>query len=314
MSSNASIATTDQAGRAAIYLRISQDREMDGLAIERQLEDWLDWAEERGLQLVTANGDADLGTDGGRMYARIKAAVARAEMERKSARQRRAHVQRASQGRPWAESTVLGILWNPRYAGFSVYTDIRDRKRAKQANAEKKAELEAQKAEPVKTVRGKRREWRDFEQRGADIVHSLRKQVTSVRKIVESVKTDAGKAPAQLEAGAADWRGAAERIDDIRKRIAAMQQIPGWSGAASGGYTRRSMVQAAATSQLQSLVDDCLASPQLLRPDSWPTGGAQAGTAPAATDTVPDPDEGMRVDDPSTQSASNPRDGIGRNE
>lgn len=126
--------------KAAIYLRISLDREMDGLAIDRQreqceelakyrqwqvvetyvdqsksatdrtkvrpaydqmvadykagafdaiicydldrltrqprqLEDWIDASELRGLALVTANGDADLSTDGGRMYARIKAAV-----------------------------------------------------------------------------------------------------------------------------------------------------------------------------------------------------------------------------------------------
>ena len=65
----------------------------------RQLEDWIDAAELRGLALVTANGDADLSTDGGRMYARIKAAVARAEMERKSARQSAAQRQRAMQGR-----------------------------------------------------------------------------------------------------------------------------------------------------------------------------------------------------------------------
>ena len=288
-------ASTASPVRAAIYLRISQDRELDGLAIERQredcenlakfrrwevvetyvdqskgatdktkkrpaydqmvadyhagrftaivcydldrltrqprqLEDWIDWAEERGLQLVTANGDADLSTDGGRMYARIKAAVARAEMERKSARQSRAHVQRAEQGRPpkgvrplgyasdgkvirreaaavkaiyaafdggaslrgiaralsgikevdttkaeqvlgvprlpnhsrtlvierntkraaaglpprdipedkpWAESTVLGILRNPRYAGYSVYTDVKDRRATVQANTQK---------------------------------------------------------------------------------------------------------------------------------------------------------------------------------
>lgn len=326
MSSSASDSPSSKPIRAAIYLRISQDRERDGLAIERQredcenlarfrrwetvetyvdqsksatdktkvrpaydqmvadylagefnaiicwdldrltrqprqLEDWIDWAEERGLQLVTANGDADLGTDGGRMYARIKAAVARAEMERKSARQSSAHVQRASQGRapkgvrplgytvdgdvikreaeavraiyeafnggaslrgiaralsgivetdtekaqqvqgvpklprhtrtlviernkrraaeglklqdvpedgPWAESTVLGILRNPRYAGYSVYTDIKDRNRLKQANAKKKAELEAQKGEPVQAVRGKRREWRDFVVKGED--------------------------------------------------------------------------------------------------------------------------------------------------
>lgn len=66
----------------------------------RQLEDWIDAAEERSLKLVTANGEADLSTDGGRMYARIKAAVARAEMERKGARQSRAHQQRAGLGRP----------------------------------------------------------------------------------------------------------------------------------------------------------------------------------------------------------------------
>lgn len=267
--------TSSQPVRAAIYLRISLDREMDGLAIDRQredceklaqfrgweivetyvdqsisasdktkkrpaylrmvqdyeaglldaivcydldrltrqpreLEDWIDRAESRGLLLVTANGDADLSTDGGRMYARIKAAVARAEVERKGARQSRAHVQRARQGRPpkgvrplgyttsgelieheaeavraiyaaflrgdslqgiaralsgtqgdgegarvphlplhsrtivlernarreaegkaprpipedrpWSASTVLGILRNPRYAGYSVYT------------------------------------------------------------------------------------------------------------------------------------------------------------------------------------------------
>ncbi len=65
----------------------------------RQLEDWIEAAEERGLKLVTANGEADLTTDGGRMYARIKAAVARAEVERKAERQSLAHKQRARQGR-----------------------------------------------------------------------------------------------------------------------------------------------------------------------------------------------------------------------
>jgi DNA invertase Pin-like site-specific DNA recombinase len=268
--------------RAAVYLRISLDRNMDGLAIDRQreaclriakdrgwqvveeyvdqsksatdktkkrpdydrmvadfqagrfdaiicwdldrltrqprqLEDWIDAAEDRGLELVTANGEADLATDGGRMYARIKAAVARGEVDRKSVRQSVAQLQRAEQGRapkgtrplgyatggdviedeaavvreifrlfsihdgtpiaaiaaalsgkegpdvpkslprlpkftrtlmiernerraeegldprpvpddgPWTSSTVLGILRNPRYAGYSVYTDRKDR-------------------------------------------------------------------------------------------------------------------------------------------------------------------------------------------
>ena len=65
----------------------------------RQLEDWIDAAEQRGLLLATANGEADLSTDGGRLFARIKASVARAEVERKSARQKRAAAQRAELGR-----------------------------------------------------------------------------------------------------------------------------------------------------------------------------------------------------------------------
>lgn len=163
--------------KAAIYLRISLDHEMDGLAIDRQreqcealakfrqwevvetyvdqsksatdrtkvrpaydqmvadykagafdaiicydldrltrqprqLEDWIDASELRGLALVTANGDADLSTDGGRMYARIKAAVARAEMERKGARQSAAQLQRAKQGRAPKGMRPLGYTVN----------------------------------------------------------------------------------------------------------------------------------------------------------------------------------------------------------
>lgn len=155
---------TETPVRAALYLRISLDREMDGLAIDRQradcmqiaatrgwrivreyvdqsrsatdkskrrpgydalvsdfkneqfeaiicwdldrltrqprqLEDWIDAAEARGLRLVTANGEADLTTDGGRLFARVKAAVARSEVERKTARQSAAQAQRAAQGR-----------------------------------------------------------------------------------------------------------------------------------------------------------------------------------------------------------------------
>ncbi|MCF8610187.1 recombinase family protein [Gordonia sp. HY285] len=307
-----------------IYLRISQDREADGLAIERQredcenlarfrrwgvvetyvdvsksatdktkarpgydrmvadwesgafdaivcwdldrltrqprqLEDWIDRAEERGLALVTANGDADLSTDGGRMYARIKAAVARAEMERKSARQKAAHQQRARQGRPpkgvrplgydiagdqipaeahavaamytaflgekgtlrgiaralsgdsdehhfavpqlprhsytlnqernslrreanrklpnekrqalrpapcapdapWPESSVLEILRNPRYCGYSVYTQKKDRRKAVADNAEKQRRLDSGTATDEDRKRSRRRSWRD---------------------------------------------------------------------------------------------------------------------------------------------------------
>ncbi len=74
----------------------------------RQLEDWIDAAEERGLVLVTANGEADLSTDAGRLFARIKASVARAEVERKGARQRRAMAQRVENGRVPAGVRLTG--------------------------------------------------------------------------------------------------------------------------------------------------------------------------------------------------------------
>lgn len=66
----------------------------------RQLEDWIDAAEGHGLALVTTNGEADLTTDAGRLFARIKAAVARSEVERKSARHKAALRQHAQLGKP----------------------------------------------------------------------------------------------------------------------------------------------------------------------------------------------------------------------
>src|SRR5664280_3914608 len=74
----------------------------------RQLEDWIDAAEDHGLLLTTANGEADLSTDGGRLVARIKASVARAEVERKSARQIRAAAQRADRGKPPSGARLRG--------------------------------------------------------------------------------------------------------------------------------------------------------------------------------------------------------------
>lgn len=74
----------------------------------RQLEDWVDAAEGRGLAIVTLNGEADLTTDGGRMFARVKVAVARAEVERKGQRQRDAYEQRAAQGMAHSARRLTG--------------------------------------------------------------------------------------------------------------------------------------------------------------------------------------------------------------
>jgi DNA invertase Pin-like site-specific DNA recombinase len=65
-----------------------------------ELEQFIDLADRHRLALVTVGGDADLSTDNGRLFARIKGAVARGEIERKSARQKRANLQRAELGKP----------------------------------------------------------------------------------------------------------------------------------------------------------------------------------------------------------------------
>lgn len=52
----------------------------------RQSRQWIEVAEDCILRLVTANGKADLSTDGVRLYTRVKATVARGEIERKGSR------------------------------------------------------------------------------------------------------------------------------------------------------------------------------------------------------------------------------------
>lgn len=66
----------------------------------RQIEDWCDMGEQRGFVLVTVDGSLDLSTENGRMFARIKASVARQESEHKAKRQRFSNDQRAQMGRP----------------------------------------------------------------------------------------------------------------------------------------------------------------------------------------------------------------------
>jgi site-specific DNA recombinase len=63
-----------------------------------QLEAWIEAAAKKGLHLVTANGDADLGTESGILFARIKAAVAASEVALKSKRQLAAALQRRNRG------------------------------------------------------------------------------------------------------------------------------------------------------------------------------------------------------------------------
>jgi site-specific DNA recombinase len=73
-----------QAGKADLIVAWHLDRVTRSI---RDLEFLIDLALERGIGLATATGDIDLTTDVGRMVARILAAVASAEIERKAERQ-----------------------------------------------------------------------------------------------------------------------------------------------------------------------------------------------------------------------------------
>ena len=70
----------------------------------RELEDLIDLTHDMHLRLVTVTDNVDLSTDNGQLHARIKAAVAKSEVDRKSARQKAAARQRANAGKAWVKS------------------------------------------------------------------------------------------------------------------------------------------------------------------------------------------------------------------
>ena len=91
----------------AEVLRIIRARETDFVVIPvvdrffrslRDLEDVIDACMETGVALVAASGEIDLSHDQGRLVARLLTSVARAETERKGARQRAANEQAAVKG------------------------------------------------------------------------------------------------------------------------------------------------------------------------------------------------------------------------
>lgn len=94
-------------GFARLLQRIDR-REMDLIVVTHidrllrklaELEDMIERCEKAGVRIATVSGDLDLSTDAGRLVGRILAVIARGEVERKSARQKRANKQAAEQGR-----------------------------------------------------------------------------------------------------------------------------------------------------------------------------------------------------------------------
>lgn len=73
-----------------------------------ELEQFIDLADAKHLALATVTGEVDLSTHNGRLYARIKGAVARGEMEQKSARQKLASKQKADMGKAHSTGRAFG--------------------------------------------------------------------------------------------------------------------------------------------------------------------------------------------------------------
>lgn len=84
-----------RAGQCDVILAWHLDRITRSMV---ELEALINLSEETGVSIATVSGDIDLTNDVGRMVARILAAVARAEVERKGERLKLANRQRASQG------------------------------------------------------------------------------------------------------------------------------------------------------------------------------------------------------------------------
>lgn len=74
-----------------------------------EIEEFINLADERKVALASVDRDVDLSTDNGRLFARIKGAVARAEVERKSERTKAANLQAAEQGRPPGGTRPFGF-------------------------------------------------------------------------------------------------------------------------------------------------------------------------------------------------------------
>lgn len=73
-----------------------------------ELETLINACEQHGVKIATVTGDLDLSTDTGRLVARILTSVARAEIERKSARQAAAHAQAVKAGKPTGGRRAFG--------------------------------------------------------------------------------------------------------------------------------------------------------------------------------------------------------------
>ncbi|WP_432542302.1 recombinase family protein [Kineococcus sp. SYSU DK002] len=133
-----------------------------------ELEQFMDLADRHDLALASVDREVDLATDGGRLFARIRGAVARAEVERKGRRQRDANDQRAAAGQPFIGRRAFG------YTGDG----------AQLVEAEAEALREA--ADRVLAGEGLRTVTRDFSARGIRTTAGNDFHPTQLRRLLQN--------------------------------------------------------------------------------------------------------------------------------
>lgn len=74
----------------------------------RELEEWLELCERHRVRIITSDGECDTASPAGRLFLRMKANVARYEVEHKAKRQKLANEQRARQGKSHSSRRPFG--------------------------------------------------------------------------------------------------------------------------------------------------------------------------------------------------------------
>ncbi|MFD1720936.1 recombinase family protein [Amnibacterium endophyticum] len=103
-------------GRFDVLVAVNVDR------VLRRIEDVI-LLKERGVRVVTVDGDLDLSTESGEFFATMLAALARFEVRRKAARAARAGAERRAAGHPKSGRPPYGYEWVPAHTRSSRVRD-----------------------------------------------------------------------------------------------------------------------------------------------------------------------------------------------
>lgn len=188
-----------------------------------ELEHFIALADEKKLKLATVTGETDLSTDNGRLYARIKGAVARSEVERKTERQRRAFQQRAERGAVWSPVRLFGYTKPDKHGlGMEIVEEEAELLRAAYSGV-----LSG------RSLMGIAREWND---RGIRTVRGNEWVSTVLRDMLLNPRNAGIRTYRQEEVGKGDWPAIVD--EDVFRGVVAILRDPARTRRPINGYGR----------------------------------------------------------------------------